>query len=176
MSNQVYVGIPGNNMYNQNIKLIQYNPTVNPLDPLGLQGMQYTVANPSNYLNKNINSQNPNQAYSKQAQAQINQYKLQNMYANNNVNPTQLQHIIQPQKQPQQNQKFSLKYNKSINTIINNLKPSQKQWLIKSQITSNNSKKFKIKKFKPNLKDQNLMIWAIKNMLKDTLLPIKIKK
>ena len=106
MSNQVYVGIPGNNMYNQNIKLIQYNPTVNPLDPLGLQGMQYTVANPSNYLNKNINSQNPNQAYSKQAQAQINQYKLQNMYANNNVNPTQLQHIIQPQKQPQQNQKI----------------------------------------------------------------------
>ena len=106
MSNQVYVGIPGNNMYNQNIKLIQYNPTVNPLDPLGLQGMQYTVANPSNYLNKNINSQNPNQAYPKQAQAQINQYKLQNMYANNNVNPTQLQHIIQPQKQPQQNQKI----------------------------------------------------------------------
>ena len=118
MSNQVYAGIPGNNMYNQNIKLIQYNPTVNPLDPLGLQGMTYTVVNPSNYLNKNINSQNINQAYSKQiqaqaqaqaqvqAQAQINQYKQQNIYANNNVNPTQFQHIIQPQAQTQQNLKI----------------------------------------------------------------------
>ena len=106
MSNQVYAGIPGNNMYNQNIKLIQYNPTVNPLDPLGLQGMKYTVANPSNYLNKNINSQNVNQAYTKQAQAQINQYKQQNIYANNNVNPTQFQRIIQPQAQAQQKQKI----------------------------------------------------------------------
>jgi hypothetical protein len=106
MSNQVYVGIPGNNMYNQNIKLIQYNPTVNPLDPLGLQGMKYTVANPSNYINKNINYQNPNQAYSKQAQAQLNQHNLHNMYANNNVNPTQFQHIMQPQAQPQQRQKI----------------------------------------------------------------------
>ena len=106
MSKQVYAGIPGNNMYNQNMKLIQYNSNVNPLDPLGLQGMQYTVANPSNYLNKNINPQNVNQAYSKQAQAQINQYKLQNMYANNNVNPTHFQQILQPQAQKQQTQKI----------------------------------------------------------------------
>ena len=106
MSKQVYAGIPGNNIYNQNMKLIQYNSNVNPLDPLGLQGMQYTVANPSNYLNKNINPQNVNQAYSKQAQAQINQYKLQNMYANNNVNPTHFQQILQPQAQKQQTQKI----------------------------------------------------------------------
>lgn len=106
MSNQVYAGIPGNNMYNQNIKLIQYNPTMNPLDPLGLHGMKYTVANPSNYLNKNINSQNVNQAYSKQAQARVNQYQAHNLYGNPNVNTAQFQQNIQPQAKPQQNQKI----------------------------------------------------------------------
>ena len=106
MSKQVYAGIPGNDMYSKNVKLIQYNQTMNPLDPLGLQGMQYTVVNPSNYLNKNINSQNVNQAYSKQVQVPVNQYKLQNIYSNNNVNPTHFQQIINPQVQPQQNQKI----------------------------------------------------------------------
>ena len=157
MTNQVYAGIPGNNIYSQNMKLIQYNPTVNPLDPLGLQGMKYTVANPSNYLNKNINSQNVNQAYTKQAQAQINQYKQQNIYANNNVNPTQFQHVIQPQAQIQQNQKIQpqiqQKYNRQNQQpqaqakALVNQKPNNVQ---QQQINQNQKVQPKTQGLKPN--------------------------
>ena len=160
MSNQVNARIPGNNMPNQNIKLIQYNPTVNPLDPLGLQGMKYTVANPSNYLNKNINSQNVNLAYSKQtqqqaqAQSQINQYKQQNIYANNNVNPTQFQHVIQPQAQIQQNQKIQPQIQQKYHhqpqaqaKALANQKPNNVQ---QQQINQNQKVQPKTQGLKPN--------------------------
>lgn len=115
-----YPGIQGQQLYNKNT-LTQYQTTVNPLDPLGLKGTQYIVADPSLYSQ---NYQNKTQAYANQIpygqpsnnirmnnniaqlqnpQKQINQpiSKNQQIYAQNNINQVQHQKMIQPQIQNQ---------------------------------------------------------------------------
>ncbi len=141
-------------MYIQNAKLIQYKPTMNPLDPLGLHGMQYTVANPSKYVNKNINSQNVNQAYLKQAQAQaqINQNKPQNIYTNNNLNPKQYHQTLKPQTkiQPNQNTQPHLQYYQQPQMQVKTLANQKPNNLQQQQIKQNQNAQLQAQGPKPN--------------------------
>lgn len=94
MSHQyVYSNIPANQNYIQDLRLIQYNVIVNPL-------------NPSHYRNKSYNIQNLNQVYAKQMAYN------QQIDKNQNMNPRQAFPFQQQNNfgQVQLNQNISQKY------------------------------------------------------------------
>ena len=125
----IYPGTQGNQIPKQNRHLIQYNSNVSPLDPLGLQGMKYTILEPSKYSNNLYTNQiaykqptqgnmnhgiqmNQNQRNTAPVGQQNTQNKIfhQQTYMkqniplqknNNHFQPSQYQHQHQQQVQPQ---------------------------------------------------------------------------
>ena len=128
----------GNQMNKQSTYLIQYNSNVSPLDPLGLQGMKYTILEPSKYQNNlyanhiayNQSTQlngiqmNQNQINPVPVSQQNTQNKIfhqltytkqnipQQINYNNNIQPLKYQQQVQPQliQQHQVNPQFQPKY------------------------------------------------------------------
>ena len=130
----LYSGIPMNQNYIQDLRLIQYNANVNPFDPLGQQINQYIVMDPSHYVNKSYNIQNDNQVYSKQLQSN----QQMNIYQNQNGRQTIPFHIHnhfnQPQIQINQNIPQQIYFKKNIQTF-------QEQKQIKPEIPSQHNQK-----------------------------------
>lgn len=117
-----YQGIQGNQMYKQSRQLIQYNSNVSPSDPLGLQGMNYTILESTNnskvYNQPTQNNMNygilMNQNQRNTAPGQQNmQNKIvhQQTYMKQNI-PPQYQQLLQPQiiQQQQINQQYQPNY------------------------------------------------------------------
>lgn len=118
----IYTGASGKQLYTKNT-LNQYNTPTNPLDPLGLQGAQYTLGDQTNYTQNYISAQNNNQpyslpiAYGQPIQNNINYNKAQ-LYQQ--YIPYQQQKIqnVQPQLNKPQNQ-LPIKQNPQINAKNN---------------------------------------------------------
>jgi len=125
----IYTGASGKQLYTKNT-LNQYNTPTNPLDPLGLQGAQYTLGDQTNYTQNYISAQNNNQpyslpiAYGQPIQNNINYNKAQ-LYQQ--YIPYQQQKIqnVQPQLNKPQTQ-LPIKQNPQINAR-NNMNPIQYQ-------------------------------------------------
>lgn len=143
MSHQYsYSGIPVSLNYAQDLGLIQYNAALNSIDPLGLQGSQNIIMDPSNYVNKSYNIQNTNQVFTNQLayNQQINLYPNQNgrqtisFHQHNNFNQPQIQ-INQniPQQIYFKNNVQALKRHQKVQSIIIP-KPQTQQKLIEPQI------------------------------------------
>ena len=118
----IYTGASGKQLYTKNT-LNQYNTPTNPLDPLGLQGAQYTLGDQTNYTQNYISAQNNNQpyslpiAYGQPIQNNINYNKAQ-LYQQ--YIPYQQQKIqnVQPQLNKPQTQ-IPIKQNPQINAKNN---------------------------------------------------------
>lgn len=114
LNQNAYPGIKGNQMYNQSVHLIQYKGSTNPLDPLGLEGMKYTILDSSRHsnnaytnqavynqptqMNMNYGTQmNQNQRHMAQQQAYMKQNIPQQIIYNNNFQPALNRQQVQPQ-------------------------------------------------------------------------------
>jgi hypothetical protein len=118
-----YQGIQGNQMNKQSRHLIQYNSNVSPSDPLGLQGMKYTILESTNnsqiynqQIQDNMNygiQMNQNQRNTAPSRQQNIQNKIvhQQTYMKQNI-PSQYQQLLQPQliQQQQMNPQYQPNY------------------------------------------------------------------
>ena len=125
----IYTGASGKQLYTKNT-LNQYNTSTNPLDPLGLQGAQYTLGDQTNYTQNYISAQNNNQpyslpiAYGQPIQNNINYNKAQ-LYQQHIPHQQQKIQNVQPQLNKPQTQ-LPIKQNPQINAR-NNMNPIQYQ-------------------------------------------------
>ena len=125
----IYTGASGKQLYTKNT-LNQYNTSTNPLDPLGLQGAQYTLGDQTNYTQNYNLAQNNNQpyslpiAYGQPIQNNINYNKAQ-LYQQHIPHQQQKIQNVQPQLNKPQTQ-IPIKQNPQINAI-NNMNPIQYQ-------------------------------------------------
>ena len=119
----------GNQMNKQSTYLIQYNSNVSPLDPLGLQGMKYTILEPSKYQN-NLHS---NQIIYNQSNQVNKNYGMQMNQNQNkrNAAPVGQQNmhnkILKNQAYTKQNIPQQINYN-------NNIQPLQYQQQVQPQL------------------------------------------
>lgn len=118
----IYTGASGKQLYTKNT-LNQYNTSTNPLDPLGLQGAQYTLGDQTNYTQNYISAQNNNQpyslpiAYGQPIQNNINYNKAQ-LYQQHIPHQQQKIQNVQPQLNKPQTQ-LPIKQNPQINAKNN---------------------------------------------------------
>ena len=102
MSQQyVYNAVPGQNIFNKNEILYEYHQGSNPLDPLGLQGANYTIVDPSQnaVITENATSF-PTTKYTTTVEQPIYQNYTQQI----NYGPTQIQNITKNTGHLYQNQ------------------------------------------------------------------------
>jgi len=130
----LYSDIPVSQNYAQDLRLIQYNVVVNPLDPLGLQGNQYIITDPSQYVNKSYNIQNTNQVYTKQIafNQKMNTYQSQN--ESHTIHFHQKNNLSQPNIHINQNIPQQIYFKNNILTLQNQQKIKPK---IPSQLNQN---------------------------------------
>jgi hypothetical protein len=159
-------GTPYNQNNVQNLRLIEYNAMVNPLELCLIQGNQYIVRDPSYYGNKSYNIQNSNQVYTNQItynqqmnmlqnqnkrqtfpfhrhnnysqpQIQINQNFPQQIYFKNNIQILQGQQQIKPNIPLQHNQKVQPLILQKPQTQQNQIISPKKQIQQQPQILNN---------------------------------------
>lgn len=102
----LYNGNKGQQLYNQENILIQYKTGTNPLDPLGLQGANYTILESSDRRSKsNTHSNRQNIVYQTKTEqpSYLNQNQIYTQQIKNNINqlyPNQLGQNIYYQTPP----------------------------------------------------------------------------
>ena len=129
-----YPGTQGNQMYKQSKHLIQYNSNVSPFDPLGLQGMKYTILEPSKYSNNIYTNQiaynQPNQNNMNYG-IKMNQNGIQMNQNQRNAAPVGQQNmhnkILNNQAYTKQNIPQQINYN-------NNIQPLKYQQQVQPQL------------------------------------------
>ena len=128
-----YPGTQGNQMYKQSKHLIQYNSNVSPFDPLGLQGMKYTILEPSKYSNNIYTNQI---AYNQPNQNNMN-YGIKMNQNGMQMNQNQRNAVPAGQQNTQNkifNQQAYMKQNIPQQINYNNIQPSQYQQRIQPQL------------------------------------------